>query len=418
MKKLFIWVLSLGLFASAVFAADATIAVVNRASNAPKIAIEDASEKVNSAIKERFFRMVITDLKASAAFNVVDKQLAAGYTDSFVNKENAAFILRYQLVEKDGLSVRYTVSSTKNGAKFEGTFQQNSEAKFPYLSHSMVSAVTKKLSLGNVEWMNRSVIVSYYTENGESEIAVGDYTLSYLNVVVKGGLNLFPKWANAAQTAFYYTAFPKGAPTLYRYDIANKKRDYITSSKGMLVATDVSANGDKVLLTMSPNDNSDIYMYDFNTGVLKQISKYSGSDLGAVFAENEKKIYFVSERLGFPTIFATNLAGTVTDQVVMHGKNNFALTARGNYAVYASRESRNEGDEPTFNLYLVSTKSDYVRQLTPNGYNVQPRFSADAKAVLYVKKVGSQFALALIRIDENKGLTFPLSVSKMQSFDW
>ena len=68
-----------------------------------------------------------------------------------------------------------------------------------------------------------------------------------------------------------------------------------------------------------------------------------------------------------------------------------------------------------FNLYLISTKTDYVRQLTADGNNQFPRFSSDGGSIMYIKG-GS--AVGIIRVNENRSFQFPLRIGRIQSVDW
>ena len=87
---------------------------------------------------------------------------------------------------------------------------------------------------------------------GRSEIRLADYTLTYKKTIIRGGLNLFPKWADDKQTSVYYTSYKEVVPTLYKLNIYNGSKQKITSSQGMMVCSDVSKDGSKLLLTMAP----------------------------------------------------------------------------------------------------------------------------------------------------------------------
>ena len=127
---------------------------------------------------------------------------------------------------------------------------------------------------------------------------------------------------------------------------------------------------------------------------------------------------FVSDRMGNPNIFATSINGGGVEQLVYHGKNNSSVSTWENYVVYSSRESGAEYSQRTFNRYLISTKSDYIRQLTATGVNTFPRFSSDGGSIVYIKDAGSQSAVGIIRVNENKSFSFPLNLGKLQSIDW
>lgn len=128
---------------------------------------------------------------------------------------------------------------------------------------------------------------------------------------------------------------------------------------------------------------------------------------------------FVSDRAGYPNIYAKKLdINAPVEQVVYHGRNNSSASANGDYVVYTSRESANEFGLNTFNLYLISTKSDYIRRLTANGTNQMPRFSSDGGSVMFLKHTQNQSALGIIRLDYNRSFLFPLNNIKIQAFDW
>ena len=192
----------------------------------------------------------------------------------------------------------------------------------------------------------------------------------------------------------------------------------ITQSNGMIAASDVSKDGSKILLTMAPNDQSDIYLYDTVNKKFTRVTTFSGIDVNGNFIDNDSRVVFVSDRLGYPNIFATSVDGGAVEQMVFHGKNNNSISTFKNYIVYSSRESVNEYAQKTFNLYLISTKSDYIRQLTAGGINTYPRFSSDGGSIIFIKNLDGSSAVGIIRVNENRIFQFPLKIGKLQSIDW
>lgn len=421
MKK----ILVLLVFVSSLFAADATIEVVNRGLVLPRIMVQDATTNFASIdIKERFFRMIQGDLKVGSAFEVIEGYENAAMDSALNTPQIAAkapqFVLRYALSGgSSDINLHIKLLNVADGAvRFEANYGQKDLAKWPFISHRAVADIARTLNLSPIEWMDKSIIISQYTSPGASRIIIADYTLTYQNTIISGGLNIFPKWANAQQSAFYYTTYVKGTPTLFRYDLASGQKSRITSSGGMIVASDVSMDGQKLLLTMAPADQSDIFLYDLNTRSAKRITSYGGIDVNGNFVDNDSRVVFVSDRMGAPNVFATNINGGAVEQLVYHGKNNNSVSTWQNYVVYSSRESGSEYSQKTFNLYLISTKSDYIRQLTATGVNTFPRFSSDGGSIVYIKQSNAQSAVGIIRVNENKSFAFPLNIGKLQSIDW
>lgn len=169
---------------------------------------------------------------------------------------------------------------------------------------------------------------------------------------------------------------------------------------------------------MAPNDQPDIYLLDLATGQKKRITRYKGIDVSGNFVDHDQNVVFISERLGYPNIFAKPLHGGNVQQMVYHGKNNSSCTTYGKYIVYSSREKISSFGSSTFNLYLISTQTDYIRKLTTSGKNLFPRFGEDGETILFIKHINGRSALGVLRLNANKSFLFPLRAGKIQSIDW
>lgn len=406
MKKL---ILS-AIFCVFAFAADATISVINQAVALPRVVIEDVSSINDPTLKAKFAKIMQGDIRVSSDFEIVEGENA---------KERSELIWRYSLSEQGGVISLDTwlVNSSTGVIKAQHQYSINDRAKYPFLAHKSVVDLVDELGLPPVGWMDKFIVFSRYTAPHKSEVVVGDYTLTYQKVVVGGDLNIFPKWADASQKDFYYTHIKDGSdPVLYKFNLSSGKKSKIISGRGMLVASDVSRDGAKILLTMAPKDQPDIFIYDTITKQLSQVTNYPGIDVNANFVDDDTRVVFVSDRMGYPNVFSTSVNGGAVEQLVFSGKNNSSVSTFGNYIVYSSRENSSFGQ--AFNIYLISTKTDFIRQLTASGKNTYPRFSSDGGSVVFIKEVGAQTSLGVIRLNENKSFQFPLKVGKIQSIDW
>ena len=411
-------ILCIGIF---LYGADATLEIVKNVDNRPSVAIEDASEFGNSYVKKRFFRLVLGDLKTTSHFKVDDTHRIADYDDLInpVLKQNR-YIVRYSFKRSDGqrLVLDFKVfDMDSKGWVFERRYVVGNHARYPFLIHQAVIDFNNFLGLPSVAWMKRYVVLSQYIGSKQSKILIADYTLTYRKTIISGGLNIFPKWANQEQKGIYYTKVGK-KPILYYYDIYTGEQRKVISSDGMIICSDVSTDGKRLLLTKAPNGQPDIYLYDTVSKKEQRLTYYLGIDVSGQFIDDERAIVFVSDRLRKPNIFKLKIGQRGVSQLVYHGRSNSSCTAHGKYVVYTSRESSNAFSSNTFNLYLVSTQSDYIRRLTASGINQFPKLSQDGKSVLYIKHYASQSALGIIRLEYNEGFLFPLTGLKIQSIDW
>lgn len=412
-------------FALFSYAADATVEIVKKIDVLPKIAVQDASAKnVDMALRQKFFKLLVGDLRVSSHFQVVDEYLQSSYEggpfENFLSEKKVDSILRFSINSNiNTMSANVKFINAKTGATtFEKAYSLNDVKRHPFLAHKIIIDVNDQIGAPSIKWMEQSVIFAKYTGTKKSEIVVSDYTLSYQKVMVAGGLNIFPKWANDQQNAFYYTSYNGAEPTIYHYDLRTGARKSIISSNGMIVCSDVSKDGSKLLLTMAPKDQPDIYLYDIKSRKITKITEYAGIDVNGNFIDNDRRIAFVSDRLGNPDIFAQGIYDKSFEKLVYHGKNKNSISTYDNYIVYSSREADNAFGRNTFNLYLISTNTDYLRQLTAAGENLYPRFANDPDTIMYIKQFGNQSALGIIRLNANKTYHFELKTGKLQSIDW
>jgi len=411
---------SLLIVMSLAWAGDATIEVIKKADSLPSLAVEDASVDYDNTFKLRFFKSLIADLNVLSLFNVDRHHRMNEYDDSDVLSANKDmnYVLRYKMTKGDADALTLDVKLFTNTQEvFSKRYRVNKKNIYMFISHAIAYDINEFMGEPSVAWMKRKVIFSRIIAPKKSEIVIADYTLSYQHVIIKGGLDIFPKWANKGQTAFYYSSLSSFKPTLKYVDIKTAKVKNIISSDGMMICSDVSNDGKKLLLTMARDGQPDIYMYNVQTRKYKRITTYRGIDVNGQFL-GKNKIIFISSRLGYPNVFSKQLDTGVVEQMVYYGKSNSSCSAQGHYIVYAARESSNAFSANTFNLHLISTKTDFIRRLTATGVNEFPRFSKDGDAIIFIKNYKRQSAIGIIRLMHNKNYLFPLKSGKIQSMDW
>ena len=327
-----------------------------------------------------------------------------------INKENnATYRFEFNYSNKK-LSVKYFEN---NILKVEKIYRSNSYAYFPFLVHKAVYDINEYFSLPQAKFLIRKVIYSMLVAPKQANIYLSDYTLSYKKKIISGGLNIFPKWADEKQNVIYYTKLGR-LPTLYKLNLRTGKREKILTSQGLLIVSDVKKN--KLLLTLAPTGQPDVYEYDVLNKKLKKITKYQGIDVNGKFWGNDK-IVFVSDRYGMPMIFSKDINNATIQRVLYHGKNQVGVDAYKDYLVISTRETSNEFSTNTFNLFLVNKKDDSLKRLTFKGQNSYPNFSVDGNSIMFIKRENFYSKIGIIRLNENKVFYYPLP-KILQSFDW
>ena len=418
MKRI-LWVMlcSMGLL----FGADATIDIIKSTNRTPKIEVGYIAGG-DSVLAKRIYKVLLGDLNVSGHFEPIDGNVYSKNTIDFSAYQSKKIdLVGIVQVVKENKILKASLLVYDNNAstlQINKTYQITDSALYPFIAHKMAVEINAYIKAPTIEWMNRYVVFSQYTSSGLADIVLSDYTLTYRQPIITGGLNIFPKWADSTQKEIYYTKYLT-RPTIVRHNIYTGKSEHIADSDGMAAVSDISKDGKKLLITLAPKHQSDIYLFDVSSKTFSQLTKYSGIDVSGYFIDKEHSMVFVSDRSGYANIYAKKLdLEAPAEQVVYHGRNNNSISAHGDYVAYSSRESDNEFGANTFNIYLISMRTDYIRRLTAIGNNQMPRFSKDGGSVMFLKHTSGQTALGVIRLDHNKSYLFPLSKANIQSFDW
>lgn len=409
------------IYAIGLFATDKTLDIIKTIQKLPKIEVRYSIDN-DANYASKLLEVLANDLKTSQHFDVSQ------------NKEQGA-INYAELKDKKVHLVALVSVAVENGNKISrlklydvdtGTLKKTFDYPivsldlYPFAAHNMAIVVNDYLKAPSIAWMKRLIVFSKYIGPGITNIALADYTMRYQKEIIKNNrLNIFPKWANAEQTEFYYTQYSERTPMILKYNIQKATHENIASSQGMAVVSSVSSDGSKILMSLAPDGQPDVYLYDTHKKTKTKITRYPGIDVSGVFLEDDKSMAFVSDRSGYPNIYMKKLGlKESAEQLLYEGRSNESIDAYKDSIVYVSRENLNEFGKTVFNLNLITLNSKYIRRLTVNGSNQMPRFSMDGRNIMYIKKTPQEYAMGLILLDYNQSFLFPLKNVKIQAFDW
>jgi len=404
-------------FTTNLLAVDATLKIEKDVEQRARIALVDGSAEHH----EKFFDILLSDLKISGHFLADGNVYKGSFSDGFIDPKlkSRDYLLKYNLQLGSGTTLYIRLLRGADGTElFKKSYSIPDTAKMPFVAHKAISDINAYLKYPDISWLNRYVVFTRYAGKQTSEIVLADYTFTYQKPIIRGGLNVFPKWADGNQRTLYYTSYKGVLPTLYKIDIYTGNKSKIISSEGMLVCSDVSKDYSKLLLTMAPHGHADIYELDLSIGSKKRVTDFHGIDVNGKYVDNEKSIVFISNRLGYANVFRKAIDAPAVSPVVYHGRNNNACDTHDNKVVYSSRESSSSFGSNTFNLYLTSSRGGDTRPLTTTGSNQFPRFSQDGSVVLYIKQSSRGSAIGYINLASSQSLLFPVSINKIQSIDW
>jgi len=414
-QKFIRYLISFLLLTFNLLAVDAVLTIEKDVDSKASIAIiEDSATANSSSNHSKMFSLLLNDIKMSGHFNVDKTSRKGSFENTMLAPElhSREYVLKYSYSSSGTkLDIKLVLVSENRVVLVKG-YGVNRSNRYPFLAHNAIVDINNALGYDDISWMKRYLIFSKYLGSRASQIWIADYTLSFSNKVLSGGLNLFPKWANSAQSAFYYTSYNSGLPTLYKVDMRSSSREKVVSSEGMLVCSDVSADGSRLLLTMAPNAQTDIYEYNVNSGSKKKLTTFRGIDVNARYLGDESRIAFVSNRTGKANIYTKSIGSSSVSKAAHYGANNSSCDASGQNILYSVKEGS------SINVYLGTANSSYVRPLTSNGKNNFPRFSSNGKVVLYIKQQGRGNTIGYMNLATKENALYKMMSGRIQSIDW
>ncbi|GAA9657045.1 Tol-Pal system protein TolB [Helicobacter pylori] len=403
------------------FATDKTLDIIKTIQKLPKIEVRYSIDNdANYALK--LHEVLANDLKTSQHFDVSQNKDQGTINYAELKDKKFQLVALVSVAVENGNKISRLKLYDVNTSALVKTFDYPilSSDLYPFAAHNMAIVVNDYLKAPSIAWMKRLIVFSKYIGPGITNIALADYTMRYQKEIIKNNrLNIFPKWANAEQTEFYYTQYGERTPMILKYNIQKATHENIASSQGMAVVSSVSSDGSKILMSLAPDGQPDVYLYDTHKKTKTKITRYPGIDVSGVFLEDGKSMAFVSDRSGYPNIYMKKLGlKESAEQLLYEGRSNESIDAYKDSIVYVSRENLNEFGKTVFNLNLITLNSKYIRRLTVNGSNQMPRFSTDGRNIMYIKKTPQEYAMGLILLDYNQSFLFPLKNVKIQAFDW
>ncbi len=403
------------------FATDKTLDIIKTIQKLPKIEVRYSIDNdANYALK--LHEVLANDLKTSQHFDVSQNKDQGTINYAELKDKKVHLVALVSVAVENGNKISRLKLYDVDTETLKKTFDYPilSSDLYPFAAHNMAIVVNDYLKAPSIAWMKRLIVFSKYIGPGITNIALADYTMHYQKEIIKNNrLNIFPKWANAEQTEFYYTQYSERTPMILKYNIQKSTHENIASSQGMAVVSSVSSDGSKILMSLAPDGQPDVYLYDTHKKTKTKITRYPGIDVSGVFLEDDKSMAFVSDRSGYPNIYMKKLGlKESAEQLLYEGRSNESIDAYKDSIVYVSRENLNEFGKTVFNLNLITLNSKYIRRLTVNGSNQMPRFSMDGRNIMYIKKTPQEYAMGLILLDYNQSFLFPLKNVKIQAFDW
>lgn len=344
---------------------------------------------LSDSIKKELYDAIVTDLKFSGFFKVIDPKaniedpLRSGLTESETDFKSwraigaDALVKGGFLLEGDKLTVEIrffdcVTEKLVTGKKFAGS-SRNPRRIIHFFSDAVYGELTGKKGV----FTSKLLFVS--GSGGNKEIYVSDYDGKNATKLTRNrSINLAPKWSPDGQKMLY-VSYKRGTPAMYSLDLTTGKDEALSSKPGINIGGAYSPDGSRVALTLSSERSPELYVLDLQSKEYKKLTDNNGIDVSPSWSPDGLKLAYVSDTAGNPHIHVIDLSTGNSKRITFKGKYNSSpsWSPDGRHIAFA------RSDSGRFNIWVVGPGGEGLTQLTFEGDNRNPSWSPDGRYIVY-----------------------------------
>ncbi len=266
------------------------------------------------------------------------------------------------------------------------------------MAHKFADAIVRHFT-GSPSIFFTRIVFAKRNKQGTKEVCVMDFDGHNERCLIRNGtINLLPAWGAKGQS-IYFSSYLKGGPHLYRYDLKTKKSRVVSKASGLNIGAAASPLGKRVALTLSKDDNSEIYAIGVDGANPRRLTRDWAIDSSATWSPDAKRIAFVSERSGNPQIYVMNQDGSTPKRLTFRGNYNQTpnWSPRGDWILFNARDER-----LVYDIFRIQPASgEIVRLSQDQGNNEHPSYSPDGNLVVFSSTRTGESKLYIMNADGN-----------------
>jgi TolB protein len=252
---------------------------------------------------------------------------------------------------------------------------------------SLLEAYTGKPGI----FSSKIVFVGKRTKSSLKQIFVSNIDGSSVKQLTRGNfIHLSPSW-NLEANNIVYTSYKRGKPDLYLYDFDRGKHKLLSKRYSLNSGGSFLPSGGAVAFTGANGSNTNIFMLNIRNNKYTTLTRGRGIDVDPTFSPNGKWLAFVSERYGKPNIIRGELVWN-KNKTRISLKNYKRLTYKGWYNTTPSWSpdskkiafSSYDNDMRRFDIYSVNYDGSDLERLTlKSGDNENPTWSPNGQLIMF-----------------------------------
>jgi TolB protein len=213
-------------------------------------------------------------------------------------------------------------------------------------------------------------------------------------------INLLPRWSPSG-TSLVYTVLTRNGTHVYFQNLQPEANGlgpsrFLTAVGTMHTGGAFSPDGKKLIMTLNPNDNADLYEYDLTQNRYKQLTSRLGIETQADWAKDGAKVVFVSDRSGTPQVYLLDMDTTEDLRLTFDGGYNAdpRFSPDGRLILFTKRVNDIE------QIHIMDVNGENVRQVTRGRFVAkQADWSPDGHQLVFTSNRTGEFKIYLVSTD-------------------
>ncbi len=253
------------------------------------------------------------------------------------------------------------------------------------VAHIIADAIYERLTGEKGYFDTRVVFVaeSGPKDNRVKRLAIMDQDGANVRYLTSGkDLVLTPRFNPSAQE-ITYMSYPgnEQQPHVYLFNLDTGQRELVGDFPGMTFAPRFSPDGQKVIMSLQPGSNANIYTMDLRSKRTTRLTDDAAIDTSPSYSPDGSKIVFTSDRGGSPQLYVMGADGSNPKRITF-GDGTFETpvwSPRGDLIAFTRRA------KGQFAIGVIKPDGSGMRILTEGFHNEGPTWAPNGRVIMFFR---------------------------------
>jgi TolB protein len=336
-------------------------------------------------------QVVAADLERSGYFKIIDPSafqerdldvMVQPKFDQWTAINAQALVNGADAVDADGrLRANFRLWDVNGGSQLLGTQYTATPENWRRIAHKIADAVYEKL-LGQKGYFDTRVV--FVAESGPrghriKRLAIMDQDGANPQYLTSGATQVLTPHYSADGQRITYMTLSDNQTNIYLFDLDTGRQEALGHLSGLVFSPRFSPDGSKVAFSQTKNGNTDIWVMDLRTHAQARLTADPGIDTSPSFSPDGRQIVFNSDRSGTPELYVMNVDGSGVRRISQGGGRYNTPVWSPDGALIAFTKQQGGG----FSIGVMSVDGGGEHILSSSYFEEGPTWAPNGRYILF-----------------------------------